>query len=195
MDGWQAGTNSYRRCLQVCKAWRRSLTSRENSYLWKSLELDKPSSRRNPPNIQVLSKLLSYSGNDARRLVVRDAASLRLANSKLQALLRGSRKLEYLELHNEFEPLDVKVHQWPRTLTHLVLDQVNPPPSLWEAVAENIVYLDLNPKTSHPSRPQLQFPVLPNLRYLRIVGSMGMLRPVRYIFYRCDVRSLTRGRL
>ncbi|KAF4125681.1 F-box/TPR repeat protein Pof3 [Geosmithia morbida] len=127
--------------------------------------------------MHTLAKLLGYSGNNTRSLIIKDASALRLANPKIHTLLRGSRKLEFLEIHNELEPLSVDTHQWPPTLTHLVLDQVHVPGTLWEAVAGNIEYLHLSPKAPNSAAPQLQLPVLPKLRQLHIVGTLGMLRP------------------
>lgn len=168
--------NTARRCIRVCKPWRKSLGSRENRHLWRSLEFPKPLPRRNPPSIHALSKLLGYSGNDTRRLVIQDGASLRLSNSKFKVLLRGSPKLECLELHNNFEPLDIHTQLWPRTLTDLSLKEVNPPPSLWEAVASNLVHLDLAPRSPTGG---FGLPFLPKLRYLRATGAKAVLRIVR----------------
>lgn len=163
----------------MCKPWRRALTSRENAHLWKTIELNKPIARRYPPNSHNLNKLFSYSGNDVRRLIIKDAAALRLNNSKIQSLLRRSRQLQYLEFHNELEPLSVDVHQWPPTLTHVVINEGHVPGTLWQALAENIQHLHINPKAPNSAAPQLQLPVLPKLRYLHIDGTLGMLRPVR----------------
>ena len=165
-----AETDQYRRCLRVCKPWRRSLASRENRHLWRSLEFPKPLPRRNPPNIHALSKLLGYSGNDARRLVINDAAGLRLPNAKLRVLLRGSPKLQCLELRNEFEPLDIHTQQWPRTITHASLDEVTFPPVLWETLASNLVYLHMGSEVFH-RRQEVELPLLPKLRYLRTTGN------------------------
>jgi hypothetical protein len=167
-------TNHCRRCLRVCKSWRKSLGSSLYRHLWRTLTFPRPLPRRNPPSTHALSKLLGYSGNDARKLIIKDAAGLRLTNSKLKLLLRGSPRLEHLDFRKEYESLDIHPQQWPRTITHLVLDEANPPPGLWDAVASKLVYLHIT-AVAQTAATARELPLLPNLRYLRATGCRAML--------------------
>uniref|UniRef100_A0A8H7KB55 F-box domain-containing protein n=1 Tax=Bionectria ochroleuca TaxID=29856 RepID=A0A8H7KB55_BIOOC len=153
------------RCLLVSKSWKRSLTGPENHHLWRELDFIATKPRRAPSTAAII-KLLSYSGNNTRRLLIGNAARFFLTQSKFRVFLRGARQLEYLELHHQAEAIDIEnsaSKNAPRSLKHLVLSHYELPRNLrddgqaWE-------------------RPPFECPQVPSLKHLRI--EMGLTIPL-----------------
>ncbi|KAJ3524291.1 hypothetical protein NM208_g12114 [Fusarium decemcellulare] len=163
------------RCLHVSKDWRRYLTSRGNERLWRALMFTKQFPHRYAPSTVSLRKLISYSGNDVRKIVIDSLLRFRLTQQKLLVLLQGSKNLETLELRgNQDEDLEIPSAEGIlKKLNRVVLNDIlaGKPhllkPLLLHA-SESLQYLHIVglPQTGMTTR--LWFPDLPNLQYLRI---------------------------
>ncbi|KEY73722.1 hypothetical protein S7711_06298 [Stachybotrys chartarum IBT 7711] len=174
------------RCLGVCKLWRDTLTARGNERLWRVLKFAAFHGRQNPPTTASLAKLLSYSGNDAREIVIHDANRFRLSNTKFLTLLRGSKSLQRLELRQPYEYLEVpQQHVICDQLKHLVLAGFDRhksqaadhaayrgfPYAFLARIADNLEHLhliDIPARWSSPDPNARLLPSMPKLRYLRL---------------------------
>ncbi|CAI6086043.1 unnamed protein product [Clonostachys chloroleuca] len=168
------------RCLLVSKSWKRSLTGPENHHLWRELDFIATKPRRAPSTAAII-KLLSYSGNNARRLLIGNAARFFLTQSKFRVFLRGARQLEYLELHHQAEPIDIDdsaSKNAPRSLKHLVLSHYGLPRNLVIANSNSLQSMELTSvTTAKPGRgPLFECPQVPSLKHLRM--EMGIVIPL-----------------
>jgi hypothetical protein len=134
-----------------------------------------------------LIKLVGYSGNDVRRLVIYDSKGFWLTRYKLDMLLRGGRNLEHLEIHRQPpEPNWVPelLPPLPR-LTHLILDLPNCKNALIDKLGKNLVYLHImqnDPRVPGADPNGLAFlPSMPALRFFRFDGRNGMSSDVSLV--------------
>lgn len=149
------------------------MTGPSNRHLWKTLEFPKPNPRTNPPSLQFLKKLVGFSGNDVRQLVISDAAGLRFSSQKLELLLRSSPRLERLELRRAYRDSGSIQQRWPRSLKHLSLIDAACPQAHWTSIAEGLVYFHLELTAGGRTLYQTWSPGpsdMSNLRYLRLSG-------------------------
>ncbi|PTB39070.1 uncharacterized protein TrAFT101_007096 [Trichoderma asperellum] len=110
-------------CLRVSKSWKKALTAPGSAQFWKSLIFPGFASPRVP--YASLRKLLSYSFNDVRELVIDNCSKFRLDQRKFTAILNAGAKLERLELARPYERLDISPVNFRgnlKTLKHLRLD-------------------------------------------------------------------------
>jgi hypothetical protein len=166
--------------------WKRSLTSSQNAYIWKQLIFPKNPMKHAVPKSS-LSKLVSYSGNDVRRLVIYDTKGFWLTRYKLDVLLQGARNLEYLELHRQPpEPnwLPEQLPSLPR-LTHLILDVPNCKSTLVDRLGRNLVHLHImqnDPRVpgAYPNG-LASLPGMPALRFFRFDERNGVSSDVSLV--------------
>ncbi|CAH0004988.1 unnamed protein product [Clonostachys byssicola] len=159
------------RCLLVSKSWRRSLTGPGNRHLWRELNFIATKPQRAPSTAAII-KLLSYSGDNARRLLIGNAARFFLTQSKFRVFLRGARQLEYLELHHQAEPIDLEnpaSKNAPRSLKHLVLSHYELPRNLLIANCNSLQSMDLSSvMMAKPGNGMFDCPPVPSLKHLRM---------------------------
>ncbi|KAL6415073.1 hypothetical protein AUP68_01615 [Ilyonectria robusta] len=163
------------RCLRVSKAWRQYLSGRGNERLWRSLEFTKPFPHRFAPSTATIKKLLSYSGNDARELVISSTMRFRLNQPKFLAILQGSWNLERLSLSGVADE-EIEIPQRPGVLgklTHVYLEEfVSARPKLLGPLmsmsAETLQSLHIAGLPQFGSRTDLGMPNMPQLKYLRL---------------------------
>ncbi|KAL7922569.1 hypothetical protein ACQKWADRAFT_291792 [Trichoderma austrokoningii] len=111
------------RCLRVSKSWKKALTAPGSARFWQSLNFSGSAVPRIPFNS--LRRLLSYSLNDVRELVIDECSRFRFDQRKFTAVLNAGAKMERLELARPFERLDVSLSNFGgnlQTLKHLRLD-------------------------------------------------------------------------
>ncbi|KAF5026187.1 hypothetical protein F66182_1751 [Fusarium sp. NRRL 66182] len=162
------------RCLRVSKDWRRYLTSPGNERLWRHLLFTKKYLHRYAPTTKSVKKLISYSGNDVRQIVIDDILCFRLTQKKLLALLQGSKNLECLELKGSIEeelaiPNAVGMLEKLRQvfLEDVLVRKSHILEPLLRHACESLQYLHIK------GLPQVEavehcFPDLPHLQYLRL---------------------------
>ncbi|CAH0059128.1 unnamed protein product [Clonostachys solani] len=159
------------RCLLVSKSWRRFLTGPENHHLWRELDFIATKPRRAPSTAAII-KLLSYSGNDARRLLIGNSARFFLTQSKFRVFLRGVRQLEYLELHHQAEDIDIEnpaSKNAPRSLMHLVLSRYEIPRNLVIANSNSLQSMELSDVTMTKTwKGPFNCPPVLSLKHLRM---------------------------
>ncbi|KAF4344665.1 f-box TPR repeat pof3 [Fusarium beomiforme] len=163
------------RCTGVSKEWRQYLTSHGNERLWRVLFFKEKLAHDRPPSVKSLRKLTSFSGNDARQIIVEDVSRFRLTQHKFVVLLQGSKNLELLELRGSIEE-DLTIPDVKgifKKLNHIFLqDIIIMKPhfmvSLLNHAHESLqtLYIDGLPQTGLPS--ETLFPHLPNLQYMRL---------------------------
>ncbi|KAL7942196.1 hypothetical protein V8C42DRAFT_332815 [Trichoderma barbatum] len=107
-------------CLRVSKGWKSALTAPGSAHLWRSLLFTGASAPKKALSYDTWRKLLSYSLNNIRELVIADARKLFLDRRKFNAILNAGARLERLELANPFEAVDFT--RPPRSLKYLKLD-------------------------------------------------------------------------
>ncbi|WAO89509.1 F-box domain-containing protein [Fusarium falciforme] len=163
------------RCLHVSKGWRQYLTSRGNERFWRALLFTRQFPHRYAPSTASLKKLISYSGNDVRQIVIDSVLRFRLTQQKLNTLLQGSKNLESLVLRgNTEEDLQIPmVNGFFKKINRVFLDEilVGKPhilePLLTQA-SESIQNLHIRGLPQVGTTTTFGFPSLPNLQYLRI---------------------------
>jgi F-box/TPR repeat protein Pof3 len=165
----------YRRCLRVSKPWRRFLSGRGNEFLWRTLTFNKRHPHGFAPNLKALKNLMSYSGNDARELLISDASRFRLTQQKLLAICQSSKNLERLTIHGM--PTErLQIPQNPQVLTQLthidlrdfVGEQIGILTPFLCNASENLQSISVAGLPRIGSRTDLAFPHLPALKYLRL---------------------------
>lgn len=122
-----------------------------------------------------LKKLISFSGNDVRQIIVEDISRFRLTQHKLVALLQGSKNLEHLELRGSTEE-DLRIPEAKgilKKLNHIILqDIIITKPhimvSLLQHAHESLQTLHIDGLPQIDSSNQAIFPHLPNLQYMRL---------------------------
>lgn len=163
------------RCLHVSKGWRQYLTSRGNERFWRALLFTRQFPHRYAPSTASLKKLISYSGNDVRQIVIDSVLRFRLTQQKLNTLLQGSKNLESLVLRGNIEE-DLQIpmaNGFFKKLNRVFLDEilVGKPhilePLLTQA-SESIHNLHIRGLPQVGTTTTFGFPSLPNLQYLRI---------------------------
>ncbi|KAL7814695.1 hypothetical protein V8C44DRAFT_325896 [Trichoderma aethiopicum] len=170
-------------CLRVSKHWRRRLTAPASMRYWGSLLFTGPSNPRKPVSVRSLRKLLSYSSNDVRELLVDDARRFVLDRKKFDIILKAGINLQRLEITNPLEPLALT--QIPKNLKYLKLDGFH---NFWRpnqvgndlyrsmllAVAPSLETLDL---AGVPRQwfSAAEIPMMPNLKHLKL--SKGREQP------------------
>ncbi|KAJ3462924.1 hypothetical protein MRS44_007710 [Fusarium solani] len=163
------------RCLHVSKDWRQYLTSRGNERFWRALLFTRQFPHRYAPSTASLKKLISYSGNDVRQIVIDSVLRFRLTQQKLNTLLQGSKNLESLVLRGNIEE-DLQIpmaNGFFKKINRVFLDEilVGKPhilePLLTQA-SESIHNLHIRGLPQVGTTTTFGFPSLPNLQYLRI---------------------------
>ena len=158
------------------------MTGPASVQFWRSLQFTGSSNPKRPVPMKSLRKLLSYSSNDIRELVVADGRRFVLDRRKFDAILKAGVKLERLEIHNPHESLILT--QIPKHLKRLELDGFqrffrppNPGPeyyrSLVLAVAPTLETLAL---AGIPMQwlTNADIPMMPNLKHLKMALSTTM---------------------
>ncbi|RGP59381.1 f-box tpr repeat pof3 [Fusarium longipes] len=163
------------RCTRVSKGWRRYLSSHGNERLWRTLWFTNKIPFNRPPGIKSIKKLISYSGKDARHIIIDDISRFRLNQQKLLILLQGSKNLERLVLKGSVEE-DLSIPDTNgilKKLNHITLQdilmrkpQILSP--LLRHASESLQSLYINGLPQTGSYNDLRFPHLPNLQYLRL---------------------------
>ncbi|KAI5462561.1 hypothetical protein BGZ63DRAFT_384182 [Mariannaea sp. PMI_226] len=163
------------RCLAVCKSWRRYLSGRGNERFWRSLIFTRKYAHRHAPTVPTLRKLLSYSRNDARELVIDDVLRFRLTQPKLLAICQNAKNLERLSLGGAIrDPLQIpRVPPVLTKLTHIDLREViAEKPELLEPLmcnaSQHLQDIRVAGLPQVGTRTDLQIPHLPHLKYLRL---------------------------
>ncbi|KAF5673328.1 f-box TPR repeat pof3 [Fusarium heterosporum] len=163
------------RCTGVSKDWRRYLASHGNERLWRTLIFIENIGTARPPGMKSLRKLISYSGNDVRQIIIENVSRFRLTQQKFLALLQGSKNLQRLELRGNVEE-DLTVPEakgifWK--LSHILLQDIimykpHILKPLLQHACESLQNLHIHglPQSASPSEEW--FPHLPNLQYLRL---------------------------
>ncbi|EGR47672.1 uncharacterized protein TRIREDRAFT_108530 [Trichoderma reesei QM6a] len=170
-------------CLRVSKSWRRLLAGPASVPYWRSLLFTGASNPRKPVPVRALRRLLSYSSNDIRELLVEDGRRFVLDRRKFDIILKAGTNLEHLEISNPSDALIVT--QVPKHLKHLKLDGFqrffkshhtgnDPYRAMLLAVAPTLETLDL---AGIPRQwfTDAQIPMMPNLKHLRL--SKGREQP------------------
>ncbi|KAL6805816.1 hypothetical protein J3E68DRAFT_389490 [Trichoderma sp. SZMC 28012] len=170
-------------CLRVSKSWKNALTAPASAQLWRSLQFTGASVPKKPISWDSLKKLLSYSSNNIRELVISDARKLYLDRRKFNAFLTAGIKLERLEVINPCEALDLM--RPPSYLKYLNLEGfhrlyrpgsagADPYRFFLLAIVRNIETLILS---GLPRQwfGDMEVPMMPNLRHLRL--SKGREQP------------------
>ncbi|RSL60028.1 hypothetical protein CEP54_006950 [Fusarium duplospermum] len=173
------------RCLHVSKDWRQYLTSRGNERFWRALLFTKQFPHRYAPSTASLKKLISYSGNDVRQIVIDSVLRFRLTQQKLNALIQGSKNLESLVLRGNIEEdlATPMANGFFKKLNHVFLDEilVGKPhilePLLTQA-SESIRNLHIRGLPQVGTTTSFGIPSLPNLQYLRF-EEQSRPNPVR----------------
>ncbi|KAL6878739.1 hypothetical protein J3F83DRAFT_254352 [Trichoderma novae-zelandiae] len=170
-------------CLRVSKSWRKTLTAPASAHFWRSLLFTGASNPRKPVPVKSLGKLLSYSLNDIRELVIADARKFVLDRRKFDAILKAGIKLERLEISNPPEALGLT--QIPKNLRHLELDGFHRfyRPSYAGTDSYRSILLSVAPTLetlalSGMPRQWLsdaEIPMMPNLKHLKL--SKGKEQP------------------
>lgn len=181
------------RCLHVSKDWRQYLTSRGNERLWRSLLYTKQFPHRYAPSTASLKKLISYSGNDVRHIVIDSVLRFRLTQQKLNTLLQGSKNLESLVLRGNIEEdLEIPMAKgFFQKLNRIFLDELSArkphilEPLLTQA-SESIRNLHIRGLPLAGAPTTLEFPSLPNLQYLRI-EEQNKPSPTRLAIVSCPM--------
>ncbi|EWG40100.1 hypothetical protein FVEG_02642 [Fusarium verticillioides 7600] len=163
------------RCTGVSREWRQYLTSHGNERLWRTLFFREKLAHDRPPGVKSLKKLISFSGNDVRQIIVEDISRFRLTQHKLVALLQGSKNLEHLELRGSTEE-DLSIPAAKgilKKLNHIILqDIIIQKPhimvSLLQHAHESLQILHIDGLPQIDSSNQAIFPHLPNLQYMRL---------------------------
>ncbi|CEJ81894.1 hypothetical protein VHEMI01996 [[Torrubiella] hemipterigena] len=148
------------RCLRVSKTWNYTLSAPGNASLWRVLEFTGRSAPKVSPRNEGLRKLGTKAGNDIRRLVIPNAHTFGLMQSKFATLLNGAKNLEYLEIGHVMRGLDLpKYAGLCKTLQSLKLSYFDPnsvlksgivdiikafPHSFLQNTADVLQHLDLN---------------------------------------------------
>ncbi|RMJ06420.1 hypothetical protein CDV36_013980 [Fusarium kuroshium] len=162
------------RCLHVSKDWRQYLTSRGNERFWRALLFTRQFPHRYAPSTASLKKLISYSGNDVRQIVIDSVLRFRLTQQKLNALIQGSKNLESLVLRGSIEEdlATPMANGFFKKLNHVFLDEIlmGKPhilePLLTQA-SESIQNLHIRGLPQVGTTTSFGIPSLPNLQYLR----------------------------
>lgn len=165
-------------CLRVSKSWKNALTAPTCTQLWRSLLFTGASLHQKPISFNSLKKLLSYSSNNIRELVIGDARKLYLDRRKFNAFMNAGTKLERLEVANPCEPVDLI--RPPKYLKYLNLEGfhryagADPYRSFLLAIAPNLGTLILSglPRQWFEG---MEVPMMPNLRHLKL--SKGSEQP------------------
>ncbi|KAI9172471.1 hypothetical protein HJFPF1_01973 [Paramyrothecium foliicola] len=173
--------------LYTLVTWNQTLVGPGYRHLWRKLCFTDPR-RRIAPGIASLRKLLTYSGNDVRELVIGNATRFRLSNQKFLALLNSAKAIERLEIGQPYENLVIpnqasSNRKFMNKLNTLVLDAVvrandqtyangvDYPYSLIQDAAENLQHLHIRCDTNRfpvaATGSQL-WPCMPELRCLRL---------------------------
>ncbi|KAM0429331.1 hypothetical protein ACHAPT_006546 [Fusarium lateritium] len=183
------------RCLRVSKDWRQYLVSRGNERLWRSLLFTRQFPHRYAPSIATLKKLISYSGNDVRQIIIDSVLRFRLTQPKLVALLQGSKNLESLVLRGNIEEdLEIPMAKgFFQKLNRIFLDEIvmGKPhilkPLLTQASGslQNLHIRGL-PQAGMPTTSW--FPSLPHLQYLRL-EEQDTPNPVRFSIWFVAVKT------
>ncbi|KAL7936916.1 hypothetical protein V8C35DRAFT_294190 [Trichoderma chlorosporum] len=163
-------------CLRVSKSWRNALTAPGNAQLWRSLLFIGASSPKKPISFDSMRKLLSYSRNNIREIVIANARKLHLDRRKFDAILNAGPRLERLEVTDPGEAVGLK--RTSRCLKYLKLDGFSrfykPSPagpdtysSFLSAVVPSLETLILS---GLPRQwfTDMEVPMMLNLRYLRL---------------------------
>lgn len=152
-------------------------------HYWRSLLFTGTSNPRKPVSARSLRKLLSYSSNNIRELLIDDARRFVLDRRKFDIILKAGIKLERLEISNPPEALILT--QIPKHLKYLKLDGFHRfyRPSdlsrdsyrtILAAVAPTIETLDIS-GIPRQWLTEAQIPMMPNLKHLRL--SKGRDQP------------------
>ncbi|KAM0252904.1 hypothetical protein ACHAP5_000767 [Fusarium lateritium] len=163
------------RCTGVSRDWRQYLASRGNERLWRTLIFIENVGPARPPAMKSLRKLISYSGNDVRQIIIDNVLRFRLNQQKFLALIQGSKNLERLELRGSIEE-DLAIPEAKGILgklSHVFLqDIIISKPHILKPLLQHAseslqnLHIDGLPQSSSPS--ENWFPHLPNLQYLRL---------------------------
>ncbi|CAM1500950.1 Fc.00g101120.m01.CDS01 [Cosmosporella sp. VM-42] len=163
------------RCLRVSKAWRQYLSSRGNECLWRDLQFTRIFPHGSAPSLNAVKSLVSYSGKDIRKLVINNVARFRLNQAKLNAMMQGSKNLDFLSLqgHTHEELHFPEKQGFLNKLTHIILDEfaiakahlLQP---LLRNSAESLRHLHVAGMPLPESIGDLGFPDMPNLKCLRL---------------------------
>lgn len=163
------------RCTGVSKDWRQYLASRGNERLWRTLIFIENTGPARPPGMKSLRKLISYSGNDVRQIIIENVLRFRLSQQKLLALIQGSKNLERLELRGSIEE-DLAIPDAKGILSKLshvflqdiIISKPHILKPLLQHASESLqnLHIDGLPQSSSPS--ENWFPHLPKLQYLRL---------------------------
>ncbi|KAH7148789.1 hypothetical protein EDB81DRAFT_883193 [Dactylonectria macrodidyma] len=163
------------RCLRVSKSWRQYVTSRGNERLWRAVIFQKEFPHRFAPSTAAVKALLSYSGNDAREVVISSVQRFRLNQHKFNAILQASRNLERLTMRDSIVE-QVQIPARPRLFTKLahvhledfLISQPNFLRMLVAHCADTLQSLYLSSLPAVGSRTDLELPALPLLKHLRL---------------------------
>ncbi|UKZ46506.1 hypothetical protein TrVGV298_000711 [Trichoderma virens] len=169
-------------CLRVSKSWKNALTAPACAQLWRSLLFTGASVPKKPISFDSLKKLLSYSMNNIRELVIADARKLYLDRRKFNAFLNAGTRLERLEVINPCEAVDLT--RPPKYLKYLNLEgfhRFNGPNQTVDsyrrflsAVVPNLETLILS-GVPRQWFTDVQVPMMPKLRHLKL--SKGKEQP------------------
>ncbi|KAL7914835.1 hypothetical protein GGI35DRAFT_435384 [Trichoderma velutinum] len=170
-------------CLRVSKSWKNALTAPGSAQLWRSLLFTGASAPKKPISFDSLRKLLSYSINNIRELVIGDARKLYLDRRKFNAFMNAGTRLERLEVTNPCEAVDLI--RPPKHLKYLNLDGfhrfyrpsyagTDSYRSFLLAVVPNLETLILS-GLPRQWLSDMEVPMMPNLRHLRL--SKGKEQP------------------
>ncbi|KAL7958715.1 hypothetical protein V8C34DRAFT_282074 [Trichoderma compactum] len=165
-------------CLRVSKSWKNALTAPTCARLWRSLLFTGASVPQKPISFDSLKRLLSYSSNRIRELVIGDARKLYLDRRKFNAFMNAGTRLERLEITNPCEAVDLI--RSPKYLKYLNLEGfhryagADPYRSFLLAIAPNLETLILSglPRQWFEG---MEVPMMPNLRHLKL--SKGSEQP------------------
>lgn len=169
-------------CLRVSKSWKNALTAPACVQLWRSLIFTGASVPKKPISFDSLKKLLSYSMNNIRELVIADARKLYLDRRKFNAFLNAGTRLERLEVINPCEAVDLT--RPPKYLKYLNLEgfhRFNGPNqtvdsyrTFLSAIVPNLETLILS-GVPRQWFTDVQVPMMPKLRHLKL--SKGKEQP------------------
>ncbi|KAF4455656.1 F-box/TPR repeat protein pof3 [Fusarium austroafricanum] len=166
------------RCTGVSKGWRQYLASHGNERLWRTLFFKEKREKLafdRPPGVKSLKKLISFSANDVRQIIIEDVSRFKLTQHKLNVLLQGSKNLEHLELKGSpEEALTIQNAKGIlKKLNHIILQdiiiakpQILKPLLLHASESLKILQIHGLPQIGSSSDPF--FPHLPSLQCLRL---------------------------